>query len=67
MWAKMHHALINDMPIDENILDYGHTSHCIRRIMLAEEKKNNTVTMTQNFPICRRTGWGALDTDSRSH
>lgn len=56
LWRKLHHAILVGRPVDEDILDYGHTLHCTRMVMKWMEPgfERHSVTHAESAtPFCR--------------
>lgn len=63
LWRRLHRAIINNKPIDEDLFDYGHTLHCTRMILKWMEPgfERHTISFqTSGRPFCRRNPLGFL-------
>lgn len=64
LWRRLHHAVVKNKPIDEDLLAYGHTMHCTRMIMKWMDpafERNSISTATSGTPFCRRNPLGMLN------
>lgn len=64
LWRRLHHAIIENKSIDEDLFSYGHTLHCTRMILEWMEPgfKRHTISFqTSGTPFCRRNPLGFLN------
>jgi len=69
LWRRLHRAVVNNRPIDEDLFDYEHTLHCTR--MILEWMEPGFVPRTISFatsgrPFCRRNPLGWLSSPQES-
>ncbi|KJZ70272.1 hypothetical protein HIM_10353 [Hirsutella minnesotensis 3608] len=63
LWRRLHHAVLNRKPVDEDLLKYGHTLHCTRMIMRWMDPNISRTTISSAIsgrPFCRSSRLGML-------
>ncbi|KAK1529498.1 hypothetical protein CPAR01_11810 [Colletotrichum paranaense] len=63
LWRRLHHAVIKNKPVDEDLLEYGHTLHCTRMIMQWMDPSIPRTTIssaTSGTPFCRSSRLGLM-------
>ncbi|KAI1336264.1 hypothetical protein F5Y15DRAFT_209279 [Xylariaceae sp. FL0016] len=63
LWRKLHHAVLTNKAVDEDILSFEHTTHCTKMIMewTAPDFERHSVTTAKSAtPFCRSSPIGLL-------
>jgi hypothetical protein len=63
LWRRLHHAVLKNKPVDEDLFRYGHTLHCTRMIMRWMDPSIPRTTIssaTSGTPFCKSTRLGVL-------
>ncbi|KAK1952035.1 hypothetical protein LY78DRAFT_479048 [Colletotrichum sublineola] len=63
MTSRLHRAVITNKPVDEDLLEYGHTLHCTRMIMQWMDPNIPRTTIssaTSGTPFCRSSRLGLM-------
>ncbi|KAK5655855.1 hypothetical protein OQA88_5394 [Cercophora sp. LCS_1] len=64
LWRKLHHSVVTGRPLDEDILDYEHTTHCTRMIMDwmdPDFKRHSVTSASTGTPFCRSAPLGLVE------
>jgi len=65
LWRKMHHALLNNLPLDDDLMEEDHTIHCTKNLLTWPDPKVQEVASIAHAgrPFCRRNPLGLLPLD----
>lgn len=65
LWRKMHHALLNGLPLDDDLMEEHHTIHCTQTLMTwGDPHIHELATLDQaGRPFCRTNPLGIMPTE----
>lgn len=62
LWRKMHHALLNNLPLDDDLMEEDHTIHCTKNLLTWPDPNVREVASIAHAgrPFCRRNPLGVM-------
>jgi len=62
LWRKMHHALLNNLPLDDDLMQEEHTVHCTKNLLTWADPTVQEVASIAHAgrPFCRRNPLGVM-------
>ncbi|KAF2999121.1 hypothetical protein E8E14_003848 [Neopestalotiopsis sp. 37M] len=62
LWRKMHHALLNNLPLDDDLMEEDHTIHCTKNLLTWPDPTVKEVASIAHAgrPFCRRNPLGVM-------
>ncbi|OJJ42286.1 hypothetical protein ASPZODRAFT_137372 [Penicilliopsis zonata CBS 506.65] len=62
LWRRLHHAVLNNRPLDDDLLEYEHTVHCTRNLLTWPDPhvQEGLTTAHAGIPFCRSNPLGVL-------
>lgn len=62
LWRKMHHALLYNLPLDNDLMEEEHTVHCTRNLLTWPDPNVKEVASIAHAgrPFCRRNSLGIM-------
>lgn len=62
LWRKMHHALLNNLPLDDDLMEEDHTIHCTKNLLTWADPTVQEVASIAHAgrPFCRRNPLGVM-------
>lgn len=62
LWRKMHHALLNNLPLDDDLMEEDHTIHCTKNLLTWPDPTVKEVASIAHAgrPFCRRNSLGVM-------
>ena len=62
LWRKMHHALLNNLPLDDDLMEEDHTIHCTKNLLTWPDPHIQEVASIAHAgrPFCRREPLGVI-------
>lgn len=60
LWRKMHHALLNNLPLDDDLMEEHHTIHCTQNLILNPKVREVASIAQAGRPFCRRSPLGVM-------
>ncbi|KAK1760003.1 hypothetical protein QBC47DRAFT_357814 [Echria macrotheca] len=62
LWRKMHHALLNNLPLDDDLMEEDHTIHCTKNLLTWPDPNVHEVASIAQAgrPFCRRNPLGVM-------
>jgi hypothetical protein len=62
LWRKMHHALLNNLPLDDDLMEEDHTIHCTKNLLTWADPRVHEVASVAHAgrPFCRINSLGVM-------
>ncbi|KUJ23685.1 uncharacterized protein LY89DRAFT_775951 [Mollisia scopiformis] len=62
LWRKMHHSLLNNLPLDDDLMEEDHTVHCTKNLLTWADPTVSEVASIAHAgrPFCRRNPLGVM-------